>query len=164
SWTEDTDGSLVTVIVCTRNRPQGLLRCLHSIQRLRYLNLEILIVDNAPADDSTMEQVLARAREDGRIRYVRETRPGLSAARNRGLGEARGEFIAYTDDDVRVDRLWVNAILRGFRRRPDVGCVTGLVASTSLERRAEQYFDARVGWSSSCEQRLFEANRSRADS
>src|SRR5262249_34518962 len=107
---------------------------------------------------------LARAREDGRIRYVRETRPGLSAARNRGLREARGEFIAYTDDDVRVDRLWVNAILRGFRRRPDVGCVTGLVASTSLERRAEQYFDARVGWSSSCEQRLFEANRSRADS
>lgn len=164
NWTEETDGSLITVIVCTRNRPQGLLRCVRAIQRLRYVNLEILIVDNAPADDSTMELVLELAREDARIRYVREARPGLSTARNRGLREARGEFIAYTDDDVRVDPLWVNAILRGFRRRPDVGCVTGLVASASLERRAEQYFDARVGWSSSCEQRLFEATPSRADS
>ncbi len=163
-WIAESDGPLVTVIVCTRNRAQGLLRCLHSIRCLRYSNLEILVVDNAPADDSTMDAVLQAAGEDARLRYVRETRPGLSVARNRGLREARGELIAYTDDDVRVDPLWVDAILRGFRRRADVGCVTGLVASASLERRAEQYFDARVGWSSSCEQRLFEAKASRADS
>jgi GT2 family glycosyltransferase/peptidoglycan/xylan/chitin deacetylase (PgdA/CDA1 family) len=163
-WIEESDEPLMTVIVCTRNRPQRLLRCLHAIQGLRHPKLEIIVVDNAPADDSTMQLVLELAREDARIRYVRETRPGLSAARNRGLREARGEYIAYTDDDVRVDPLWVQAILRGFCRRPDVGCVTGLVASASLERRAEQYFDARVGWSSSCEQRLFEAHPSRADS
>lgn len=163
-WIEDSDGPLVSVIVCTHNRRQGLLRSLHSIQRLRYTNLELLVIDNAPADDSTMELVHELARKDPRVRYVREERPGLSAARNRGLREARGEFITYTDDDVRVDPLWVDAILRGFRRLPEVGCVTGLVASASLERRAEQYFDARVGWSSSCEQRLFQARASRADS
>ncbi|MBV9195542.1 MAG: glycosyltransferase [Solirubrobacterales bacterium] len=160
----DYGGPLVSVIVCTRNRPRGLLRCLHSIQRLRYPNLEFLIIDNAPADDSTKELVLDLASKDHRVRYVREERPGLSVARNRGLREARGEFIAYTDDDVRVDPLWVDAILRGFRRRPDVGCVTGLVATASLERRAEQYFDARVGWSSSCQQRLFESSAGRGDS
>jgi GT2 family glycosyltransferase/peptidoglycan/xylan/chitin deacetylase (PgdA/CDA1 family) len=164
NWIADSDGALVSVIVCTRNRAQGLRRCLDSIQRLRYPNLEFLIVDNAPADDSTMQLVLDAAREDARVRYVREARPGLSAARNRGLREARGEFIAYTDDDVRVDPLWVDAILRGFERRADVGCVTGLVASASLERSAQQYFDARVGWSSSSEQRLFEATASRGDS
>ncbi len=164
NWIEGSDGPLVSVIVCTRNRSQGLLRCLHSIQRLRYTNLELLIVDNAPADDSTMDLVLELAREDARVHYVREERPGLSAARNRALREARGEFIAYTDDDVRVDSLWMDAILRGFRRRRDIGCVTGLVASASLERRAEQYFDARVGWSSSCEQRVFEASAARGDS
>ncbi|MFZ0089659.1 MAG: glycosyltransferase [Solirubrobacteraceae bacterium] len=163
-WLAESDGPLVTVIVCTRNRAQGLLRCLHSIQSLRYSNLEILVVDNAPADDSTMDVVLRLAREDSRLRYLRESPPGLSVARNRGLREARGELIAFTDDDVRVDPLWVDAILRGFRRGPDVGCVTGLVASASLERPAEQYFDARVGWSSSCEQRLFQATRSPGDS
>jgi O-antigen biosynthesis protein len=164
SWIADSDKTLVTVIVCTRNRAHGLLRCLGSLRRLRHGNLEFLIIDNAPADNTTMEMVLQVAREDARVRYIREQRPGLSAARNRGLREARGDVIAFTDDDVRADPLWVDAILRGFRRRADIGCVTGLVASSSLERPAEQYFDARVGWSSSCEQRLFEASPSARDS
>ena len=164
NWITKSDRALVTVIVCTRNRAHGLRRCLQSLQRLRYPNLEFLVVDNAPADNSTMELVLEVAHQDARVRYVREGRPGLSAARNRGLREARGEFIAFTDDDVRVDPLWVDAILRGFRRRADIGCVTGLVASSSLERSAEQYFDARVGWSSSCEHRLFEATAGPGDS
>jgi GT2 family glycosyltransferase/peptidoglycan/xylan/chitin deacetylase (PgdA/CDA1 family) len=164
AWIADSDRALVTVIVCTHNRAQSLVRCLQSLQRLRYRNLELLIIDNAPADDSTMELVCEIAREDARVRYVREDRPGLSAARNRGLREARGELIAYTDDDVRVDPLWVDGVVRGFRRRADIGCVTGLVASASLERPAEQYFDARVGWSSSCEQRLFDASARPDDS
>jgi GT2 family glycosyltransferase len=156
--------SLVTVIVCTRNRAENLRRCLHALQQLRHRNLDVLIIDNAPADDSTLELVREVASTDSRVRYVREERPGLSTARNRGLREARGEFIAYTDDDVRVDPLWVDAILRGFRRRADIGCVTGLVASASLERPAERYFDARVTWSSSCEQRLFEGTTRPGDS
>jgi glycosyltransferase involved in cell wall biosynthesis len=164
TWIDASDGPLVTVIVCTRNRADGLLRCLQSLQALRYSNLELLMVDNASADDATMTVVLEAARGDNRIRYVREDRPGLSVARNRGLREAAGDVIAFTDDDVRVDPLWVDGILRGFRRRADVGCVTGLVASASLEHSAEQYFDARVWWSSSCEQRLFEPTRRRGDS
>ena len=164
SWIAESDKTLVTVIVCTRNRADRLLRCLRSLQRLRHRNLELLIIDNAPADNSTMEIVLQVAREDARVRYVREQRAGLSAARNRGLREARGRFVAFTDDDIRVDPLWVDAILRGFRRRADIACVTGLVASSSLELPAEQYFDARVGWSSSCDQRLFEATASPRDS
>ncbi len=164
AWITDSESTLVTVIVCTRNRAQSLVRCLQSLRRLRYRNLEFLIIDNAPADNSTMELVCEVAREDARVRYVREDRPGLSAARNRGLREARGELIAYTDDDVRVDPLWVDGIVRGFRRRADIGCVTGLVASASLERPAEQYFDARVGWSSSCEQRLFDPSARPGDS
>jgi GT2 family glycosyltransferase len=98
------------------------------------------------------------------VRYVREDRKGLSVARNRGLREARGEIIAFTDDDVLVDPLWVDGLLRGFARHPDVGCVTGLVASASLIHPAEQYFDQRVWWSSSCTPRLFTATRAADDS
>ena len=50
------------------------------------------------------------------MRYVREDRPGLSCARNRGLREARAGIVAFTDDDVRVDPLWVAALVRGFAR------------------------------------------------
>jgi GT2 family glycosyltransferase len=98
------------------------------------------------------------------VRYVREDRKGLSCARNRGLHEAGGRFVAFTDDDVRVDPLWVNGLMRGFARAPGVACVTGLVASAALERRAEQYFDQRVWWSSSCEQRVITAQRGAGDS
>jgi GT2 family glycosyltransferase len=57
----------------------------------------------------------------------------------------------------------VSGLLRGFARRADIACVTGLVASASLERPAEQYFDRRVWWSSSCTPRVFERERSADD-
>jgi GT2 family glycosyltransferase len=158
-WSRDSDEQPVTVVVCTHNRTGGAGRTLESLLGLRHQNVEIIVVDNAPAEDSTRTLVERYARRDQRVRYVREDRAGLSRARNRGLREAGGEFIAFTDDDVCVDPLWINGLLRGFDRTTDVACVTGLVASASLSRPAEQYFDRRVWWSSSCEARIFTAER-----
>src|SRR3712207_9429193 len=98
-------------------------------------------VDNARPDDSTRRVVQAVAEADPRFRYVREPRPGLSCARNRGLAEARGEVLAYTDDDVAVDPDWVQGLLRGFQRRPATGCVTGLVCTARITGPAAEYFD-----------------------
>jgi len=135
------------VAVCTRNRPQVMRRCLQRLRDLQYPRLEILVVDNAPTDDSTQTLVREAALDDARVRYVREERPGLACARNRAVLEARGQLLAFTDDDVSVDSLWVHGLVRGLRRRPDVACITGLVASASIESVAEAYFDARVSWS-----------------
>lgn len=148
----------VTVAVCTRNRAVQLRECLDSLRRLPAHAKELLVVDNAPKDNSTERVVRELAPNERRLRYVRENRPGLSHARNRALREASGEILAFTDDDVRVDPVWLGGVLRGFARRRDVACVTGLVASVSLERPAEQYFDRRVWWSSSCEHRLYTAD------
>jgi O-antigen biosynthesis protein len=150
-------GETVTVVVCTRDRSEILRGCLHALQALEHEPLDFVIVDNAPSDSGTRSLVTELAREDSRFRYVHEPRPGLSQARNRGLVEATGEIVGYTDDDVRVDAAWIVGLLRGFHRRRDVACVTGLVASASLELAAQQYFDARVWWSSSCEPRLYDA-------
>jgi len=154
---EEQGSESVTVVICTRNRAEALRVCLQSVGLLEHDAVEFVIVDNAPADDSTREVIMEIAAEDSRFRYVREPHPGLTWARNRGLAHATGEIIAYTDDDVRVDRLWIKGLLRGFHRRTDVACVTGLVASASLELAAEQYFDARVSWSSTCEPRVYDA-------
>ena len=146
---------LVTVVVCTRDRAASLADCLDRLRQLTYPHLEIVIVDNAPSDDSTRRVVEAVA--DARFRYVVEPRPGLSCARNRGLAEARGTWLAYTDDDVAVDPDWVQGLVRGFRRRTDVGCVTGLVATAGIDGAAEEYFDARAAsWSTRCEPALFD--------
>jgi GT2 family glycosyltransferase len=157
--TEPGPSASVSVVVCTRNRAQILLDCLDSLKRLKHDPLQFIIVDNAPSDESTRELVESSASGDPRFHYVRELLPGLARARNRGLAHAAGQIIAYTDDDVRVDPLWIKGLVRGFARRPDVGCVTGMVASASLELPVEQYFDGRVGWSSRCEPGVYDAAR-----
>ncbi len=146
---------LVTVVLCTHDRAEGARRSIDSFRALRHSNLEIIVVDNAPRDDATRRLVEEVSGLDSRVRYVCEPVQGLSRARNAGLREANGEIIAFTDDDVRVDPLWVHGLLRGFARRPDVACVTGLVASSSLAHPSEQYFDQRVWWSSSCEHQIY---------
>lgn len=153
---------LVSVVVCTRDRGPELASCLENLAQLTYGNLEILVVDNAPTTPVNREVVDARVATDARFRYVLEPSPGLSKARNRGLAEARGKYIAYTDDDVAVDPNWVTALMAGFARRADVGCVTGLVCTATLQTPAEHYFDQRVSWAESCEPRLFDL-RSHAD-
>jgi len=153
----------MSVIVPTARRPEQIQTCVESLCRLRYPRLEIIVVDNAPEDEGICHLVNSLAELDHRIRYVPEPTRGLSRARNCGLRHASGDLIAYTDDDVRVDQDWIMGLLRGFGRRPDVACVTGLVASASLERPAEKYFDARVWWSSSCEPRVYDATRGPTD-
>ncbi|WP_369130478.1 glycosyltransferase family 2 protein [Modestobacter roseus] len=154
----------VTVVVCTRDRAAVLAGCLERLRALTHPNLEILVVDNAPTDDSTRAVVAAARERDDRVRHVVEPRPGLSAARNRGLAEARGAVLAYTDDDVAVDPDWVQGVLRGFGRGPAVACVTGLVCTAAVDTPAEEYFDARTAlWSTRCTPELFDLAEHRRD-
>src|SRR5260370_21449710 len=67
---------------------------------------EILVVDNAPSDERTREL----AAHHPEARYVREACPGLNFARNRALQEARGEVLAFLDDDAMLDRYWSIAL------------------------------------------------------
>lgn len=73
--------------------------CLHSVQRQTIENIEILVVDDC-ATDETPAIVQALAREDSRIRYFRQAEnQGVAAARNRGVQEARSQWIALLDGD-----------------------------------------------------------------
>ncbi|GAA0535465.1 hypothetical protein GCM10010172_15880 [Paractinoplanes ferrugineus] len=148
---------LVSVVVCTRNRSESLPDCLDRLAAVTYPNVEFIIVDNAPSDDSTELVVKRYAAEDERFRYVRESRPGLSRARNAGLAAATGRWLAYTDDDVAVDSGWIHGLVRGFQRRPDVACVTGLVCTAAISNGSEAYFDARLAsWSTRCRPQFFD--------
>jgi len=160
-----TSDSLVTVVVCTRNRSHILGSCLDRLAALTYAPLEILVVDNAPSDSRTYDLVTARAQQDSRFRYLLERRPGLSAARNRGLDEARGTFVAFTDDDVAVDPEWIQGLVRGFRAAPDVTCVTGLVCTAEINNASEAYFDARSpSWSRRFATEIYDMAEHRRDS
>ncbi|TIC79364.1 glycosyltransferase [Nocardioides sp. GY 10127] len=149
------DVPLVSVVVCTRERPHHLVGCLAALSRQDHPALEVVVVDNAPSSDATRAAFAATVGDDPRFRYVREDVPGVSAARNRGLAEARGDLVAYTDDDVLADPAWVSATVRAFDEHPDAACVTSLVCARSLSTPAERFFDARVSWSRACQPRTF---------
>lgn len=132
----------VTVAVCTRDRPAELADCLDALGRLDYPRLELLVVDNAPSDSAAAVVVSAHRG----VRYVREARPGLAWARNRAIAEAGGEILAFTDDDVIVDRAWVRALAAAFASDPAVAAVTGRVAPYELETEAQRLFERYRGF------------------
>ncbi len=143
----------ISVVLCTRDRPEQVADALRSILSLDYPDFEVVVVDNAARTDATA-QVVQRL-DDLRVRLVTEPVPGLSTARNTGLRAARHQIVAFTDDDVVVDPLWLRGIARGFRRAPFVTCVSGLVPSGELRTAAQAYFDQRVSWAGSLRPRLY---------
>jgi GT2 family glycosyltransferase len=136
-----------SVVVATRDRPDRLARCLDSLLRLEYGNFQVLVVDNRPSTDATATLVRDRYGSDGPVRLVREERPGLAAAHNRGLAEVEGEIIAFTDDDVTVDRRWLAAIATAFDTDKSVGCVTGLIMPLELDTEAQLLAEHWWGYS-----------------
>jgi glycosyltransferase involved in cell wall biosynthesis len=129
----------ISVVICTRDRTDLLKGALESLLALDYPNREIIVVDNAPSTNRTAEYVARLP-----VRYVKEERPGLDWARNRGIAEARHEIIAFTDDDARPDRGWLRAIAAGFAD-PEVMAVSGLVAAAELETLPQQQFELVYG-------------------
>lgn len=130
----------ITVVVCTRDRTETLARCLAALGALDYPDHQILVVDNAPSTDATKALVASLPGVD----YVREPRPGLDWARNRGLAEAAHDIVAFTDDDTEVDRHWLTALAEAFAD-PQVGLVTGLVVPMKLDTPARTYFEDIYG-------------------
>lgn len=147
------DWPTVSVVVCTHERPETLSACLKSLSALAYPSLEIVIVDNAPRTVETRDLVAAAS--DRRVRYTCAEIPGLSVARNHGVTEANGEIVAFTDDDVVVDPLWLEGLVRGFGRRLDIGMVTGLVLAAELETQAQAFFERKVTWGAELNPRQF---------
>jgi glycosyltransferase involved in cell wall biosynthesis len=87
----------VSVVIPTRNRSRLLALTLRTALGQRAVDLEVLVVDDGSADD-TAEMVAGLA--DPRIRLLRHDHPqGVSAARNRGIAEAGGAWVAFLDDD-----------------------------------------------------------------
>jgi glycosyltransferase involved in cell wall biosynthesis len=128
--------SKLSVVICTRNRPVDLERCLQRLLSSSDKDFELIVVDNAP-DDEASERVVAKFPS---VRYVREERKGLDIARNTGARAAGGDIIAYTDDDVVVDEDWT-ANIKGCFDDSLVMAVTGLVIPAQLRTRSQYIFE-----------------------
>jgi glycosyltransferase involved in cell wall biosynthesis len=91
--------NFVSVVIPTRNRCARLLEAIASVRAQTGVDFEIIVVDDASSDE-TPQALPPLCREEPRLRYVRNESPlGGSGARNAGAALARGEFVAFLDDD-----------------------------------------------------------------
>ncbi len=126
---------LVSIVLPTRNRPRELRRAIASVQAQRYDNWELVVVDDGGSEDS---RELVAALGDPRARWLGIPGRGVGAARNAALGEARGEIIAYLDDDNMMDRGWLYAVAWAFEQRPDIDVLYGAFVIDDVLRVAGQ--------------------------
>ena len=129
----------VTIVVCTRDRPDLLRVCLQHLAHLDPPPAEVLVVDNASSTTQTRQVALAAG-----ARCLDEPRPGLDRARDLGWRAADTAVVAYVDDDARVDPGYAASIARGFLDE-QVGAVTGLVAPAELRTPAQRLFERQGG-------------------
>lgn len=124
----------VSVIVPTYRRPRQLQACLEALAAQTMQDpWEVVVVDDGspePPLPSVESLVAARG-----WRLVRQANAGPSAARNRGVREARGEFIAFTDDDCRPEPSWLVVLLREAQARPHA-----LVGGTTVNGLTGDFF------------------------
>ena len=113
---------MLTVIICTYNRAKYIGALLDSIAAndLAKNEYEILLVDNN-CTDNTREicETFAYAHKDVNFRYVVEQEQGLSAARNKGIKEAKGDILVYIDDDALVDSHYLRDYVEWFAAHPE---------------------------------------------
>ena len=99
----------VAVVICTRNRPALLKKCLAAVSKLNPAPTYTLVVDNSEGSLETR-----KAAHDFHARYAVEPKPGLSRARNRGLAECDTDIVAFLDDDVTPAPDWLGLLLSPF--------------------------------------------------
>lgn len=88
---------------------------------------EIIVVDNNSTDDTRVRIQALLEKAAGRLRYILEQQRGCSAVRNAGVAAARGNIIAFVDDDAVADPGWLEALAKTYRSHPDAWCVGGKI-------------------------------------
>ena len=134
----------MTIVVCTRERPEKLRACLRSLLVQDYPEFRVLVVDNFPSTDRSKAVVEGLA--SPLIEYVVEPRKGLSRARNTAVSMVGDGVVAFIDDDEIASGNWLAELARGFQDHPEADAVTGAMVPAELETPAQVLFEQYCGF------------------
>jgi glycosyltransferase involved in cell wall biosynthesis len=125
----------ISAVITTYNRSEMLARALEALlsQETGGVRYEVVVVDNNSTDDTraTVEGFIAKGHTC--LRYVFEPKQGIAHGRNAGIAAARGDIIAFTDDDNVVTPNWIATIKRSFAENPDVDFIGGKILPQWIE-------------------------------
>ncbi|HEX3542174.1 MAG TPA: glycosyltransferase [Acidimicrobiales bacterium] len=164
SWRFCVDGAelpLATIVITTCEGSPALVETTAGALAQTYPHFEVVVVDNRPASSGVAGVLAAAFPGEARLHLVTEARPGLSHARNRGAAAARGDLIAFTDDDVVIDPDWLGHLVAGFEQ-PTVACVTGLILPRELETAGQRLVEEFGGYAKGFERRTWDCREHRA--
>jgi len=137
----------ISVIVCTYNGEKRVLRTLDALvqQNFPKETYEIVVVDNNSSDGSAeVVQGFIGKHKTLRIKYCFESQQGQSHARNKGIQEAKGEILAFTDDDGVPDENWLKELYKIYQEEENVGCVGGKVI-LDLPKVLPEWYQKELG-------------------
>jgi len=109
----------ISIIICTYNRSQNLSDCFSCLEKQLIespIQWEVILVDNNSSDATKPVTENLNSHSSLDIRYIFEPKQGLSAARNRGINEAKGTYLIFIDDDIRVTEKWLQSIFSTFSK------------------------------------------------
>jgi len=138
--------SFISIVLPTRNEEMNIETCLKSILNLDFPKerYEILVIDGK-STDRTVEIASKYP-----VRIIENPKYTIGPAHNIGVREAKGDIIAFTDADVRVDVHWLKVLVKHFNN-PDVGCVIGGQTCifgdqfiSQIRAAFHDYYDAKV--------------------
>lgn len=145
----------ISIIVPTLNRPVRLRACLEALNRLQYprQQFEVIVVNDGGSDD--LSTVLGSLMDGLSVRVIRQQNVGPAGARNTGVEHARGEFLAFTDDDCLPEPSWLTVLAQCLEDDPSriygghtVNALANNIyssASQSLIDYLYRYYNADVG-------------------
>jgi glycosyltransferase involved in cell wall biosynthesis len=132
----------ISVVIPTAFQRVDLLsRCVAAVCAQEYPSFEVIVADNRPDGGPERAAHWRRLAADPRVAVVAEPLTGSSAARNRGVRAARGEVVAFLDDDAVPVPGWLAAVGRRFALEPETDAVTGLLLPYELETPAQVLFE-----------------------
>ena len=129
SRSAESEAPLVSVIIPAYNAARYLERTLVSVLSQTHQHLEVIVVDDGSQDD-TPAMVRRWAEQDGRVQLIQQANRGVAIARNTGIAQAQGEFIAPVDAD---DIWYAENLERQVKRLQDAGPQTGVCYGWSVD-------------------------------
>ena len=101
----------VSVIIPIYNAERYLKECLESVVNQTYRNLDIVLIDDGSKDQS-LKICREYQEKDSRVRVISKNNEGVSATRNRGIEEARGQWISFVDSDDIIAENYVEELVK----------------------------------------------------
>ncbi|OGS23354.1 MAG: hypothetical protein A2314_09045 [Elusimicrobia bacterium RIFOXYB2_FULL_50_12] len=143
---DDIKYPVISIIVPVKNGERTIARCIESIRALSYPRFELIAINDGSTDGTAA--ILRSFSGDSRISAIETAGIGPSAARNKAIAHARGEYLAFTDGDCIVEPAWLDELLSGFNavNFQRIGAVGGVQESpdddTTFGKTTQQFMKA----------------------